>query len=268
MNVIRGLRIASVIWGARLALSWIATRPIGVVLTAGVSDDRFLFEPGALGLLEVLRLRYALLGAAGQSTLALVVLGYVALACLSAWATRTLAEDGAPQTPLARQLPRVGGLAFLVLGLALFLAFLAAVGLGAVVEGALQQASSLARDASLLVGGAAIALLVAAFGIIHDLARTELLLHDATLRSSLSSAFIVLRRSFWKIAGTRLALAVAALAVTGAAAGLVGLISVDRPGDGRVWGAVFTHQVAAWLLAGLHVAWLGALVRASKRRTS
>ncbi len=265
MNVTRGLRIASVIWGARLVLAWIATRPLTVLLTAGVSDDRLLFEPGALGLLEVLRLRLDLLGAAGQATLLLVALGYVALACLSAWATRALHPSEPARTPLLGQLPRVGALAILVLGPSLFLAFLASVGVGAVVDGPLGQASSLARDGGLMCGIALIALVLAAFGLVHDLARTELVLHDTAVLRSLASAVALLKVSFWKLVGTRLALAVAAFAVTSAAAALVGLLSVDRLGELRVWGVVLTHQLAAWLLAALHVAWLAMLVRASER---
>jgi hypothetical protein len=267
MNAKAGLRLVSLVWAARLTLAWVASRPLAVLLGGGVMDDRMLFEPGALGLLEVLRLRFELLGPATRATFGLLALGYVLLAFFDAWLTRTLltAESPSPaksqHAPLIELAPRLVGLWLLLMGPALVLAVLAGAGLGGLVEGPLSRGSSLAQSSVLALGVLLILSIVAAFGVVHDVARTQLLDVGDGVKPATMRGFRVVRRNFRPIVGLRAAFAVGALAVTSAATALTGIIAVDRPGDLRPWAAFANHQVAAWLLAALHVAWLLTTVR-------
>lgn len=261
MKLAQGFRIVCAVWAARLLVAWIASRPLSTLLSAGVGDDRFLFEPGALGLLEVLRLRLELLGPALRTTLGLVLVGYVALSGVSIGATRALAAAGGA-TPrvapidVARMLRRAAGLALLVLGP---LALLGAVGLAvlfALHGGPLTRAAPLVRDLGFLAGLGLLALMLALLGVVHDLARAHVVVGDGAVLASIRRALASLRYGFWRVAGARLALAALTALVVVAAGVITGLLSVDRPGELRAWAALLSHQIAAWLLAALHVAWL------------
>ena len=70
------------------------TAALALLLSAGLDDDRVLFEPGALWLTEVLRLRFEQLDDTLGTTFGLLAFAWLVLTVVSAWLCALLYEHG------------------------------------------------------------------------------------------------------------------------------------------------------------------------------
>jgi hypothetical protein len=271
-------------------LAWLLSRPLAVLFSAGLDDDRVLFEPGALWLTEVLRLRFDQLDDTLGTTFGLVAFAWVVLTVVSTWLCAllagarnvTLSPEASDAVALSRAqgrrvayteafgrtlrvLPRLAGLGAswgVVAGVS---TLIGAVALGRLYDGPLSRATSVMRDVGLLVGVAFLVVVVAVLSLFHDLARARLVAHDDSFGAALWGALGDVRRHFLQMAGARLSFAAFALGITWASATLTSALAVEHDGTLRLWSVAFLHQVAAWLLAGAHVAWLWLTLRWTTR---
>jgi hypothetical protein len=261
-----------VLWGARLVLAWVASRPVAVALT-GNYEDRLLFEPGGMLLLEVFRLRAEVLtGAAAATTLLLLGAWVLLLATSTAILARLLAA-----TPVARgadpwwrgalrALPRIAALALGLGALGLLVVFAGGVLTAALVRGPL-EASPASRSVVLLGLLVCGALLAVAASVLFDLARGELVL-GARLGPALRAATRRLRARLAALLGQRLILAALALSIVAAAAAFVSTQPLDSGRSGPLVAVFSVHRAAGALLATLHVLWLGLVARATADGTT
>lgn len=263
------------LWGARLALSWAVSRPIAAGL-GGDYDDRALFEPGGVFLLEVLRLRADVLNAAlGASALLLggawVLLLIVSTGILAHWTPpNELSTSSAPEASprhwcvrAGRALPRVGGLALLAGGALLVLGgtwTLLATAFGQLLPtGGAPWLRELWLAFGLLVGLG----LVLLVGVLFDLARAELVA-GTSLRGAVSLALETFRRSWRALLALRISVAVAGTLVVAGVAAFVGTLPLEAPQTGPLLATVLAHRAAGAVLAALHVTWLARVAQATR----
>ncbi len=274
-------RVVTWLWLARLVLAWLVSRPLAVFFSAGLDDDRVLFEPGALWLTEVLRLRFDQLDDTLGTTFGLVAFAWIALSVVSTWLCALLAHvrvakltpeasaaealSGAPARRTAiteafgrtlRVLPRLAGLGLTWGVFAGVFVLVGGMTLSRLYDGPLSRATAVTRDGGLLVGLAFLMIVVAVLSVFHDLARARLVAQDDSLGAAFWGALGAVRRRFLQVAGARLLLAVFALGLTWMSATLTNALAVEHEGTLRLWAVAFLHQATAWLLAGAHVAWL------------
>jgi hypothetical protein len=283
-------RVVTWLWLARLVLAWLVSRPLAVFFSAGLDDDRVLFEPGALWLTEVLRLRFDQLDDTLGTTFGLVAFAWVALTLVSTWVCALLADvrvatltseamgaaplSGAPARRIAyaeafghmlRVLPRLAGLGLTWGVVAGVFVLVGGMTLSQLYDGPLSRATAVMRDGGLVVGIALLMVVVAVLSVVHDLARARLVAQDDSLGAALWGALGAARRHFLQVAGARLLLAVFALGLTWMSATVTHALAVEHEGTLRLWSVAFLHQATAWLLAGAHVAWLWLTLRWTSR---
>lgn len=256
------------LWGARLVVAWVASRPVAVAL-AGSHEDRLLFEPGSLLLIEVLRLRADVLSGAAATSAMLLVGAWAALLAVSTGVLARLiaAAGGAVEANdwwrgAVRALPRTAGLALLlgVVGLIALSAF-GVVAAALVGERAFETPRALREG--LLLGVLAVGSLVALMtSILFDLARAELAL-GARLGDSVRAAARGLRTRLVALLVQRLVLAALAVCVLAGAATVVSAEPLHTEQAGPLWTVFLTHRGAGALLATLHVSWLVLVARAN-----
>ncbi len=278
-------KVTTLVWALRFGLAWVVSRPLALLFSSGVDDDRRLFEPGADGLLEMLRLRFDQLGDSFVTTLGLLALAWFALAALAAWICAFLSLP-APNTASPHEVSPPGRLRsagaaavglvlararpLLLLGLGWGLcagAILAAgaLSLGALYSGPLSRWSPVAQDAGFLIGVVLVFVLVAAPGVVHDLARSRIVARGDALSGALQNAFSALGARFFAVFGARWGLSLGALALTALAGVVTNALAVEQEGSVRVLTVFCLHQATAWLLAALHVAWLWLTLRWTAR---
>lgn len=289
------LRCTLLLWSVRLAVAWAASRPLAVVVGAGDLEDRLLFEPGGLLLLEVLRLRADLL---------LDALGATSLLLLGSWAvllvatTAVLAQLGRAwvlQEPSTRppgtapgasppggdraellrsgrhplggalwaRLPRVGVLSLVAGGAGVLVLLIVALVTGAVRRG-LGDTSAATQELALV--GLLLATL-GAFGVIgalFDLARAHVVIEDLGVLGAVRGAWETFTRHLTRLVAVRVGVAVTSLGLVAGVAALVAAQSLEAPEGGSVTLVVLLHRVAGFLLAGLQVLWFGVLVRSMR----
>jgi hypothetical protein len=249
-----------------------------------------LFEPGALWVTEVLRLRFDQLDDTLGTTFGLVAFAWVVLSILSTWLCAVLAHvrvatltpeasaasalSGAPARRVAiteafgrtlRVLPRLAGLGVVWGIVAGVFVLVGGMTLSRLYDGPLSRATSVTRDGGLLVGLALLMVVVAVSSVFHDLARARLVAHDDSLAAAFWGALGAVRQHFLQIAGARLLLAFFALSVTWVSATATDAFAVEHEGTLRLWAVAFLHQATAWFLAGAHVAWLWLTLRWTSR---
>ena len=257
------------LWAARLALAWAASRPLAYVVGVGDGDDRLLFEPGALFVLEVLRLRADLLAPALASTLLLLLCSWVLLlgvtSAILAWLTRL---DGAPAWQLPaldpwKSLRRIAALASAAGAAAVALAALV-LSLVTAANAALQGAVGPTRDV-VLIGALVVSLpLFAALGALFDLARVHVLAggHDAV--GALRRAWETFTAQLQQLVVARAAIAAASLLVIAGAGALAGAQPLAAPERARRGAGVPTLGAAGFLRPPLQVAWFVVLVKSAR----
>lgn len=255
------------LWAARLPLAWAASRPLALVVGVGDGDDRLLFEPGALFLLEVLRLRVDLLARAIAPTLLLLIGSWVLLLAVTssilAWLARIQGAP-APRLPSLRQ--RAQRVAVLAGG-----AGAATVALGAVTATLLGATATAVQDVTeptrdvLLLGVLGASLLpFAALGALFDLARIHVLASGDDALGALRHAWATFTARLGRLVVARAAIAAASLAVVAGAGAFVATQPVTSPETGPLVVVVIVHRAAGLLLAALQVAWFVVLVRSAR----
>lgn len=267
MSVRRRWGVVILVWAWQLVAALFVAAPIasafgGTGVAAHPHGDAVLFEPGALLLVEALRVGAEALVSAFGSSIALlaiasalglipVALLLVALASserlqLSSWLGRAIA-----QVPAFALISGATLLARAVLLVALLIAW------GAVDDALDSALSERGADLVLAVGALAGALAWTALGITRDLARASAVRRGrgalAALRAGVAafSARPLATLLGWLLPASW------SVAVLAAAALTVGALHVERPGAWRVVLALAVHQLAVLLLVALRAAWLG-----------
>lgn len=263
----RRMGLVALVYVYRLVASLLLAAPIVAVGSSAVSGqprgDAVLWDPGALMLLEVMRIggRSApALGLPSLITLILVVVfGLVMFAALVAGLGR---RGPLPAGYLAaRAFAKVGTLAILwgvgqvaevVIGGLVFL-------LGAKIIQALNLDPRTTDTAQISL--AAVALLAAgAAGVIRDLAMVTTVNDDARFYTACQRALHAVRR-----APLRVALAYAARGVPTAAAIILGAWYVGRRGDAGAALPFLIHQAVIAIAVFLHASWLASAMRLVER---
>ncbi len=266
----RPLVLASV-YLFQLASAWAIATPIAQAVAAtGIrnfpSADALLFEPGALFLVEVLRMGGRNLLAAAQSSL-VILLVFATLQVFPILGLLVgLAEPGRLRASrvaarVAEALPSVmvlSGVSWLARGL---LAVGALAFYSFAVAPVLSSETPKLRGISGLAYLGLCAVVFAALSIVQDLARAAIVRHELSLRRALGVAFETLKFKAlpvllnWSVAA---AWSIATLVI---AAVLVSRLRLDVPSSARVWLAFGVHQVAAFTLIVLRALWFAASLR-------
>ncbi len=268
----------ALLWAARLLASLLVAWPIAGVFGAlgagrGAERDAVLFEPGALFLLEALRLGDRALLAALQSAafswavFALLLLVPMA-ALLVALAHEGRLELGAWLGTALHHVPRFLLLAGITLLGQALLVVVFALAYGGIQRLWIGRASE--RSADLLsvawFGLAAAGVLL--FSVLQDLARAASVTRQERASDNLVHAVGVLRARPGRVLGTWLVVSFVGIAVVALAAWAVDATHVERPETWRVVTVALTHQLAALALAALRAAWLAFSLRAVGARAS
>jgi hypothetical protein len=253
---------------ARIVLAYLIASPLArVLMGAGIQHhprgDAVLFEPGAVALVEAVRVS---LGELRTELGGSLVVGIVGAWLLLIPHGALYAALGLPdRARLAELLPRslalfprftlLGGACAFVQGLILTLAFLGASG----IESRFATAGSERRADLLALGVLAIAVLLVAFTALWlDLARAAVVVDDARFFSALGSGFrAFLRRPLAAIACSTLG-PLCLLGLIAAAAVLTGLLDVSRVGTWRVLLVLALHQLVVLGAVLFRAGWLGA----------
>jgi hypothetical protein len=249
---------------ALVGLAWAAplAAVIGGVTGAYPRGDAEILDPGGVMLVEGLRRVGQQLGAIAAAWSIVAVIAVPLGLVVMAFALAQLARPGRarPVWALARALRSFPGLA--VVGLVALLA--EGVGLVGVMLGGGAIARSVwpvppARDLGRLgVLGLALGV-VAAVGVVHDLARAAAVSRPLGAYGALRAAFQTVRRSAGRAAWAyawRASLGLLAIA----SAGWLG-VRIGHGGTGAVIASAFVHQLGLGLAGWLRLAWLAQAVR-------
>jgi hypothetical protein len=266
----RRSRALAFVWLTRLLVAWVISSPLARALTAqGSSDlprgDAVLFDPGGLWLVEALRLGWPVLRSELRGSLLLgSVLAWLSLIPLGV----LIAALASPRrTPLSHSVSRAIA-AFprltLLVG-ATLLVQAAAVAASVFAALALQRRLATSWDerssdlCALGVLGVGL-LLAVGVGVVQDLARVALVAEDIGALQATRRALATVRRRAAGAFGAWAATSAIGLALTLAAAVLVGAIDVSRSGEWRVVLVTILHQAAVLSLVFCRATWLaGAL---------
>lgn len=268
----RGLGCWTLLWGARLALAWVVSRPVAVAVSAGEYADRSSFEPGGLMLLELVRLRTEPLLEALRTSTSLLVGAWVLLVVVTTSGVVLLDRgpkgEGATRwwSAAARALPRVLFVAALLVGTALLCLFVLFTVTGT-VAGALSSGASPVLAELVAAGGVLLGLtLLALGGLGFDLMRVHLIRGAPSLRVALGEAGRSFRNHAGRLLAGRAAVAVASLLVVAGVAWLVGRQDLTREGTGPLLSVFVLHRLGGALLVALQVIWLALVVGACDGR--
>jgi hypothetical protein len=267
----RRLGAIALLWASRLCAAVLVAWPIAGVFRAlgagrGPERDAALFEPGALFLLEALRLGdKALLSAAQTAAFSWFIFSLLLLVPVAALLV-ALAHEGRLELAawLGRALhhvPRflllagvtVLGQALILLAFVLLYVPLHRLWLGRVSE----RASDLLSVAWFGLAAAAVLLV----SVLHDLARAANVRYGARASDNLVHAIAVLRHWPGKLAASSAAVGIASLLLVAGAAYAADAAHLERPDTWRIVVVAFVHQGAALGLAALRAAWLALTLR-------
>ncbi|HMJ12571.1 MAG TPA: hypothetical protein VK524_14200 [Polyangiaceae bacterium] len=258
-------------WACRLFVSLLVAWPLadvfrGLGVGRGPEQDAPLFEPGALLLLEAVRLGEATFTSALQTAgFQALVFALLLLAPLAALMV-ALSQRGRLEPALwfgraLRHLPRfvlLGGITLLCQALTL-LAFVLVYGLlQRLWEGRVNEKwADLLSVAWFAIGAAS----VVVWGLLNDLGRAASVLHEERAADSIARAIGALRARPGRIAGTWTLVGLACVAVVALAAYATDAAHVEHPDSWRVVLVAFVHQLGALALAALRAVWLAFAIR-------
>ena len=262
----RRLGAVGFVYCARLLSALLVGAPIAGALGAtGVAQfptgDAILFAPGAVHLVEALRIGAPSLIAASQAAglvlLVAAVLALIPLAALlvalchggplglGAWAGRT-----------AEHLPTFAlfwGATLLGQGCILFVTIAGADALRDALLARLSERTADCMFVVLVVLGLAAAL---ALGVMQDLGRAAAVRHRVGWRPALLMSVDVARRKAPRALVGWVAPAVASVLLVGLAAAIVGALHVELGGELRLVAVVVAHQLTAFATVLLRTVWL------------
>lgn len=254
----------SLLWVARTLTGLLLSFPMLSALDAtgignGPDRDAVLFRPGALLLLEALRVGMPWLGSALKTALLLGVLGALTELVPLACAFDLLREDERPFVArVARAMqcfPR-----FLALGALALLAEVALLLGASLLDGALKATLRTADERALSLAPVALfslALLASLWlsGVL-DLARAAVVERDLGARDALLRALTILRERPFDVLSCAYASAAAASFAYLAAAWLVTRVDLTQPLGSRIALCFAVHQLAVLFGIGWRVRWL------------
>lgn len=250
---------------SRALLGWfVSYPPIALAATLGqgalARDDRELFEPSGLMLLDLVRRGAEAFPAAARTSLLLMVVALLIHTLPTAFVFSAFAgEPSGSRAALRRalvQLPR-----FWILGLSELAATALLVVFASLTWGLMAPSEAQARTWAAMALVAVTLGLVAAIAIVCDLARTDSIRSDSAFGETLRfAARAALQRPHELCGSYVLASGTGALAVALAARG-VGALAVHREGAWRV-ALVFTlHLAALGALGTIQALWVRKLRR-------
>ncbi len=257
----------TLVWTARLTAAYCISRPLVETLTRHIGfDDRHLFEPGGLLLLEVVRLRTdALVGALWASLPLLMVFQLILLGPVAA----LLAALNAPErldlrawfARTGKLIPRFTALALMSWAAAGLLVFLSVLAIGLLARGPWANLDQLGSRIGLAASTGAAGCVVCLVGLVHDLARAVVVRDDAGIRESLGAALKTLARRPFCLLGSRLLLFCSTVVLVAVGAIVVARLDVAQPGGMLISGVRLIHQSIAWLMVAGQACFLAALLR-------
>lgn len=272
-SILARRRIGAIVllWASRLCASLLVAWPVADVFRAlgagrGVERDASLFEPGALFLLEALRLgNKALLAALQTAAFSWCLFSLLLLvpvsALLVALAHEGRLELGAWLGRALQHVPRfllLAGVTMLAQALILLAFVLLYIPLHRLWLGRVsEKASDLFSVAWFGLAAAGVVL----FSVVHDLARAANVRYGARASDNLVHAIAVLRQWPGKLSASWAGVGIASLLLIAGAAYAVDAAHIERPDTWRIVVVAFVHQGAALGLAALRAAWLALLLR-------
>lgn len=267
-------RPALALWAYRLATAWIVAYPLSQAVEAhGIAQfpggDAVLFEPGGVRLVELLRIGRPALTASVESAVVLgVVVALVSLIPLAAVIVRLDNADLGLRSCLSRALAH-GPPFVLLFGLALvaqtILLFVALSFAAPSLEPLRLLVGPRGADFAIVAGGALTLGLLAAVGVLHDLARAHVVSREERALSALRAAAATFFRHPARVLLGWGVPAVVSLVVVGAAAWAVGALNVERDAAWRLLAVFGVHQCAAFVIVLSRLAWLERALGLSKK---
>ena len=256
------VRAILLVWLCQLTGAVLVAAPLASALVGTGVDDRHLFEPGGLLLVEAIRVGAgSLVAALRASSVSLAIVTTFGLVPLAALLVALAAGEALPAREwLGRALSHfpafvlLGGATLLGRVLVLVVALLLWGSLTDPLHGVLSE-----RNADLvLLGGALLAAAaLAMLGLLHDLSRAAVVLRARGALAALrAGAGALSRRPLAAFVGWLIPASWSVAVVAGAAI-VVGLVRVEAPGSWRVLVALVVHQAAAVALVFLRALWLG-----------
>jgi hypothetical protein len=267
-------RPALALWGYRLATAWIVAYPLSQAVEAhGIPQfpggDAVLFEPGGARLIELLRVGRSALTAAVESAVVLgVVVALVSLIPLAAVMARLANTDLRLGECLSRALSHAPpfvllfGLALLAQAILLFIALSFAA---PALEPLRLLVGPRGADFAIVTGGAVTFGLLAAIGMLHDLARAHVVSRQERAVSALRPAAATFLRHPVRVLLGWAGPAFVSLVVVAAAAWAVGALKVEQDSTWRLLAVFGVHQCAAFVMVLCRLAWLGRALGLSSR---
>jgi hypothetical protein len=248
-----------------LATAWIIAYPLSQAVEAhGIAQfpggDAVLFEPGGARLIELLRIGRSALTASVESAVVLgIVVALVNLLPLAAVMVRldnaSLGFGACWSRALSHAPPFVllFGLSLLAQAILLFIALsFAASGL----EALRLLVGPRGADFSIIAGGTLTLGLVAAVGVLQDLARAHVVSREERAFSALRPAAATLLRHPVRVLLGWAGPALISLIVVAAAAWAVGALEVEQDSAWRLLAVFAVHQCAAFVMVLSRLAWL------------
>lgn len=261
----------ALLWACRLLSSVLVAWPVASAFRAvgagnGAEHDAPLFEPGALFLLEALRLGdKALLAALESAGFAWLVFALLLLvpvsALLVALAHEGRLELGAWFGRALHHVPRLlllRGITLLAQALLLVAFALVHGGVQRLWIGRVSERSADVLSVAWFVLAAASVLL---FSVLHDLATAASVTHHERASDNLVRAIAALRGRLGHVAASRLMIGAASVLIVALGAYAAGAAHIERPDTWRLVVVACVHQIAALGLAALRAAWLAFSLR-------
>lgn len=255
--------------GLRLSGGFIVALPLAaIVAESGIGlrgeGDRALFEDGGYLLLELLRLKGSVLGAAARGLLPLLALAlaftcFCNVALLLALNVRGRVAFGAWLSRAAQLLP-----AQLVVSAGAALTKLALLFIGAVAAAAIPdwQTKPVQTSVAQLAAFLPFVVLCGAVGGVEDLTKASLVRRSAPLMASLSRAARRVRERPLAAGFGWLPYALGFVLVALLASKLVEVIDVARPGSWRIAAVFVVHQLVTITSVACRAAWFARALRA------
>ncbi len=267
-RAVRQRRVVFFVWLFRALAAWVIAAPVAALLSGqGVArfpeGDALLFAPGAMHLVEALRLSLPELGSTLRiSIMSAGVFGFLSLVPLAGLCS-SLAVDSPTRIgwAIARGLDRLSSFALLG-GITLFVQGVVAV-LGAIVTGLVERRLALghwterSQDLAVLATIALCALFLVGIGVLQDVARSALATQDVSTWRALRLALRTTRRRPLEIAIAWSISAVWSVVLIAVVSIAVQRLDVSRPSALGFLAIVLLHQVVAFVLVVLRATWLG-----------
>jgi hypothetical protein len=274
-RVVQRLGVVGIVYGVHasiaLALAWPVARMVGDPTLAHPRGDAVLFEPGAMYLVEVLRLHQAPLTSAIEGmTLTVLFALYLGLYPLAAL-LHGLAQHE-PKRPA--DLVAAAGRSFapfsLLLGLslvAIFVLWSFSLAVATLLETKLKLWLGLpGSDIAQVVLKVTTLLLTGVVAVLHDLARAAVVAENASALRGIARA----RGTFWayptRALGAWASRGLVGLVTVGLAAWAAGRIGVET--DARLFAVTLLHQGVIFALVLVRADWLPSALRLVHRATS